>query len=184
MKKYVLCLSLPLLILDQWTKWLIVSNFPDSVNQPVAPRVIEVIPGFFNIVRVHNTGMAFGVMNGAEHANWIFGLIGLVAMTAISLLWRKNAFPDRISKVAASLLISGILGNLTDRILPGRGYVVDFLDFLPPFYGKLFPSSGGHFPSFNVADSCICIAAALLILSAFRQPGEPGKATPKTESMR
>jgi len=105
-------------------------------------------------------------------------------MTAISLLWRKNAFPDRISKVAASLLISGILGNLTDRILPGRGYVVDFLDFLPPFYGKLFPSSGGHFPSFNVADSCICIAAALLILSAFRQPGEPGKATPKTESMR
>ncbi len=178
MKKYLLALTLPLYVLDQWTKWLIVSNFPDSVNEPVAPRIIEVIPGFFNIVRVHNTGMAFGVMNGAEHANWIFGAIGIIAMTAITVLWRKGAFSDRVSKVAAALLITGILGNLTDRLLPGRGYVVDFLDFLPPFYGKLVPSSGGHFPSFNVADSCICIAAGLLILSAFRQPAPPKKGSP------
>ena len=76
------------------------------------------------------------------------------------------------------MLLSGIIGNLTDRALPGRGYVVDFLDFLPPFYDKLVPSSGGHFPSFNVADSCICIAAGLLIISAFRAPKEE-KATPK-----
>lgn len=175
MKKFLLCLSLPLLILDQLTKYLILLRFPEY---PSPTNVIEVIPGFFNLVRVHNTGMAFGVMNGTENANWIFGIIGLVAITAITTLWRKGAFPDRISKVAASLLISGILGNLTDRILPGRGYVVDFLDFQPPFYGQLFPSSGGHFPSFNVADSCICIAAALLILSAFRQPAEPGKTSP------
>lgn len=175
MRKFLLALTLPLYVLDQWTKWLIVSNFPDAVNESVPHRVIEVIPGFFNIVRVHNTGMAFGVMNGAEHANWFFGIIGVAAMTAITMLWRKGAFPDRISKVAASLLISGIIGNLTDRLLPGRGYVVDFLDFQPPFYGTLFPDSGGHFPSFNVADSCICIAAALLIISAFRQPGAAKK---------
>ncbi|HQZ27846.1 MAG: signal peptidase II [Verrucomicrobiales bacterium] len=175
MKKYLLFLSVPLLILDQITKWLIVSNFPDSYNEAVAPKSIEVIPGFFNIVRVHNTGMAWGIMNGAQHANWFFGAIGLVAITAITILWKKGAFPDRISKTAAALLISGIVGNLTDRLLPGRGYVVDFLDFLPPFYGKLFPTSGGHFPSFNVADSCICIAAGLLILSAFRQPSELSK---------
>ncbi len=171
MRKYLLALTLPLYVLDQWTKWLIVSNFPDSVNEPVTPRVIEVIPGFFNLVRVHNTGMAFGVMNGAEHANWFFGAIGVIAMTAITILWRKGAFPDVISKVAASLLISGIIGNLTDRLLPGRGYVVDFLDFQPPFYELIDKS--GHFPSFNVADSCICVAAALLIISAFRQPA-PG----------
>jgi len=116
--------------------------------------------------------MAFGMFNGNPYANWIFGTIGIVAVTAIILFWKKGAFPDRISKVAASLLVSGIAGNLFDRALPGRGYVVDFLDFLPPFYGKLFPSSGGHFPSFNVADSCICIAAGLLIISAFRQPTE------------
>jgi signal peptidase II len=170
MRKFLLTLTLPLYVLDQWTKWLIVSNFPDAVNEPVAHRVIEVIPGFFNLVRVHNTGMAFGIMNGAEHANWFFGAIGVIAMAAITILWRKGAFPDILSKVAASLLVSGILGNLTDRLLPGRGYVVDFLDFRPPFYGALFPATGGHFPSFNVADSCICIAAVLLIIAAFRQP--------------
>ena len=66
-------------------------------------------------------------------------------------------------------------GNLTDRILPGRGYVVDFLDFQPPFYELIDKTSGGHFPSFNIADSCICIAAGLLILSAFRQPDSSKK---------
>ena len=167
MIRFLLLLSLPLYVLDQWTKWLILKRFPEYGSPD---NLIEVIPGFFNLVRVHNTGMAFGVMNGAEHANWFFGTVALAALTGITLLWRKNAFPDKVSKTAAALLISGILGNLTDRLLPGRGYVVDFLDVLPPFYEKLVPASGGHFPSFNVADSCICIAAALLILSAFRQP--------------
>jgi signal peptidase II len=178
MRKFLPALTLPLYVLDQWTKWLVVSNFPDAVNEPVAPRIIEVIPGFFNLVRVHNTGMAFGIMNGAEHANWFFGAIGVIAMTAITILWRKGAFPDLISKVAASLLISGILGNLTDRLLPGRGYVVDFLDFQPPFYELIHES--GHFPSFNVADSCICIAAGLLIISAFRQPAPETKKAGKS----
>ncbi len=174
MKKHFLSISLPLLILDQLTKLWIVMQFPDPRVTPYEMRrVIEVIPDFFNIVRVHNTGMAFGVMNGSAYANYLFGVIGLVAITGITVLWKKGGFPDKITKVAAALLISGIIGNLTDRLLPGRGYVVDFLDFLPPFYDKIVKSSGGHFPSFNVADSCICIAAGLLIISAFRQPGAP-----------
>lgn len=172
MIRYFLLLTLPLFALDQWTKWLILRRFPDYGSPE---NTIEVIPGFFNLVRVHNTGMAFGVLNGFEHANWIFGIVGLAALTGIALLWKKNAFPDKVSKTAAALLVSGIFGNLTDRILPGRGYVVDFLEFKLPFYDQLVPGSGGYFPSFNVADSCICIAAALLILSAFRQPGGKGK---------
>tara|TARA_R110000850_G_scaffold169388_20_gene294688 strand:- start:2079 stop:2609 length:531 start_codon:yes stop_codon:yes gene_type:complete len=163
-----LYLSLPLFILDQATKLWVLKRFPDYPSLDF----IEVIPGFFNLVRVHNTGMAFGVLNGNPYANWIFGAIGVVAISGIILLFRKGAFPDKISRIAAALLVSGILGNFTDRVIPGRGYVVDFLDFQPPFYGALFPSSGGHFPSFNVADSCICIAAALLIISAFLQPKE------------
>ncbi|MEM6279928.1 MAG: signal peptidase II [Verrucomicrobiota bacterium] len=166
--KLLLYLTFPLYILDQLTKLWILKRFPEYPS----PEFIEVIPDFFNLVRVHNTGMAFGMFNGNPYANWIFGTIGVLAITGIILLWRKNAFPDRISKVAAALLISGILGNFTDRVLPGRGYVVDFLDFRPPFYDVLVPSSGGHFPSFNVADSCICIAAGLLIIAAFRQPKE------------
>lgn len=180
MKKYLLFLSLPLLILDQLTKLWIVNNFPDPRITAFADRrVIEVIPEFFNLVRVHNTGMAFGILNGSPYANYLFGAIGLIAITAITILWRKGGFPDKTSKVSAGLLISGIIGNLTDRLMPGRGYVVDFLDVLPPFYEKIAPRSGGHFPSFNVADSCICIAAFLLIIAAFRQPREE----PKTEEV-
>jgi len=174
--KWILYLSLPLYALDQATKAWILQRFP---NYP-PHEYIEVVPGFFNLVRVHNTGMAFGMLNGHPYANWIFGAIGVVAIGALAILWRKGAFPDRLSRVAASLLISGILGNLTDRILPGRGYVVDFLDFQPPFYERLVPSSGGHFPSFNVADSCICIAAALLVISAFR-PVKADEKEPSTD---
>lgn len=166
--KLFLYLSLPLFLLDQATKLWIVRSFPDP-REAVPGRVIEVVPDFFQIVRVHNTGMAFGVLNGNPHANWIFGIIGIVAVAAIVMFWKKGAFPDRVSKLAAALLVAGILGNLTDRALPGRGYVVDFLDFQPPGYGTLFPASGGHFPSFNVADSCICVAAGLLIVSAILQ---------------
>ena len=165
--KYFLFLSLPLFLLDQATKYWVLQRFPDPRVEPHEP--IHVIPGFFELHRVHNTGMAFGMLNGHPYSNWIFGVIGLVAISAIAIFWRKGGFPDRISKVAAALLISGIMGNLTDRILPGRGYVVDFLGFQPPLYGKLFPSSGGYFPSFNVADSCICVAAGLLIIASFLQ---------------
>lgn len=165
--RYFLLLSLPLYVIDQITKWLIVANFPDSYHLPVAPRVIEVIPGFFNLVRVHNTGMAFGRFNGTEYANLAFGIIAVGALAAIAILWRRNGFPTRSGKTAAALLVSGILGNFTDRILPGRGYVVDFLDF---YVGT------SHWPSFNVADSCICIAAGLLFLGAFRHEKDPSAA--------
>lgn len=170
--RYFLLLSLPLYVIDQFTKWLIVANFPDSYNEPVAPRVIEVIPGFFNLVRVHNTGMAFGRFNGTEYANLAFGIIAIGALIAITMLWRRNGFPTKIGKTAAALLVSGILGNFTDRVMPGRGYVVDFLDF---YIGQ------SHWPSFNVADSCICIAAGLLFISAFRQEKETAPAAPAAD---
>ncbi len=173
--RYFLFLSLPLYVLDQITKYLILANFPDPYTGPGRPP-IEVIPGFFNIVRVHNTGMAWGTLNGWDHANLLFGFIAITALAAIVVLWRKNAFPTPTGRTAAALLMAGVLGNFTDRVLPGRGYVVDFLDFKLPLYDKLFPGSGGHFPSFNVADSCICIAAALLFISAFR-PEKPAAAS-------
>lgn len=166
--KYFLGISIPLFILDQLTKWLILQTFPKMPAMSNPNHPIEVIPGFFHLVRVHNTGMAFGLLNGNPYANYIFGGIGLVALTTIVILWRNNAFPDRTTKVAVALLLSGIFGNLTDRILPGRGYVVDFLDFQLPGWQFIDKHSGGHFPSFNVADSCICIAAAIMIITAIR----------------
>lgn len=158
MKKYLLFLTLPLFLLDQLTKLLIVRHFP---HETFRGDEIVVIPGFFNIVRVHNTGMAFGHFNNSQYANLAFGAVAISALIAIIMLWKRHAFPTTPSKLAAALLISGILGNLTDRLMPGRGYVVDFLDFY---------ISTHHWPSFNVADSAISIAAVLLVISAFQTP--------------
>lgn len=153
--RYFLFLTIPFYLLDQVTKYLILIRFP----QGPSGDHIEVIPGFFNIVRVHNTGMAWGIGNNGPYSNLIFGVIAVAAIAGVVILWRKNAFPNATSKTAVALLVSGIFGNLTDRLLPGRGYVVDFLDF---YAGR------HHWPSFNVADSCICVAAVLLFITAFQ----------------
>ncbi len=163
--KYILGLTIPFFILDQLTKAWILKKFPFA---PPPYEHIAVIPGFFNLTRVHNTGMAFGLLNGNPYSNYIFGTFGLIAFAVIVVLWRRNAFPDALTKSAVALLIAGIFGNLTDRMIPGRGYVVDFLDFKLPFWHLLQKDSGGHFPCFNVADSCICVAAALMFISAFQ----------------
>ncbi|MFA7344381.1 MAG: signal peptidase II, partial [Terrimicrobiaceae bacterium] len=80
------------------------------------------------------------------------------------LAW-KGAFSGVPAKIAAALLVSGILGNLTDRLL--LGHVVDFLDVILPWYG--------HWPAFNIADSCICTAAALFILDGFQVKTRSGQ---------
>ncbi len=116
------------------------------------------IPGFFDLVRIHNTGVAFGMANGSAGANWIFGGVALCALGFILWLWRTGAFPTKLSQVAVALLLSGIFGNLVDRVF--RGYVVDFL---------LFDLKFMVWPAFNVADAAICVAAFLLFLSAFQK---------------
>jgi len=184
-------LSLPLIILDQISKWWIVLTFRQP-NILVGENVfvddqgidqIPVIENFFNIIRVHNQGVAFGFGNGSAWAPIVFLIVPFVAMFVVTILWRKDMF-EGISKWSAPLLLAGILGNLIDRLFQGfwlrgpeelsfferlsHGYVVDFIDIQVPF------TNGYHWPSFNVADSCICIAATLLFLSAF-QPEDKTK---------
>lgn len=155
----LLYLALPLFLLDLGTKEWIVRRFPPPHDVFVASE--PVIDGFFDLVRVHNTGVAWGMGNGEQWANWVFGGVGVAALFFVSWLWRKNAFPTRVSQVAAVLLVSGVIGNLVDRLL--RGYVVDFLHFNLGFM---------QWPAFNVADSCICVAAGLLFISAFQKTPE------------
>jgi len=145
--RLVLFLTLPLYVLDQITKFLVLANIPTHVT-------IEVIPGFFNLVQVHNTGAAFGMM---KDNNWFFIGLASVAIVAVAVMARRGCFLDAPSRIGAALLASGIVGNLTDRLL--HGYVVDFLDVILPWYG--------HWPAFNVADSAICGAAALFLISGF-----------------
>lgn len=175
MRKLIILLTLPLFLLDYVTKEYIVRNFEappavDDVRFPYfMPESVTVIDGIFDIVRVHNTGVAFGMANGSEWANVVFGAITIGALILIWWLCRSNAFPTKTSRVAVALLLSGIFGNLLDRFT--RGYVVDFLHF----HYKDF-----SWPSFNVADSCICIAAGLLFFSAFQKAPSVKPAEQKT----
>lgn len=172
-----LSVVLPLYILDQVTKFWIVRRFPPYWLDEGERDHIPVIDGFFNIVRVHNQGVAFGFGNGSAWAPVVFLVVPLIALTLITLGWRKNFFVGFWGKIAASLLLCGILGNLTDRLVQGSlleelkdaplwerikaGYVVDFLDFTIPVINY-------QWPAFNVADSCICIAAALLFFTGMK----------------
>lgn len=163
MRSLLLFLTLPLFILDQVTKQWTVERFAPPSEQLGIPEhdFIAVIPGWFDLVRVHNTGVAFGIANQAKGANYIFGAVSLAALGLIGWLWKTGAFPTKLSRVAVALLMSGILGNLVDRIF--RGYVVDFLSVDLKFM---------QWPAFNVADAAICIAAGCLFISAFQKTPE------------
>jgi signal peptidase II len=180
--KLLLFLTLPLYLLDQVTKFWTVGKFPPPGSS--GGFDLTVVEGFFKLVRVHNQGVAFGFGNGTAWAPVVFLFVPMVALGAIRVFWKKGVFSHPLSQVAVALLLCGIFGNLTDRLVQGflldefkaasvwqrlsEGYVVDFLAFKLPFYEKLVPSSGGWWPAFNVADSCICVAAVLLFVGGLR----------------
>jgi signal peptidase II len=170
-------------VLDQITKFWTVHTFAPPWQDPQAK--IAVIQDWFYLVRVHNQGVAFGFGNGTAWAPIVFLVVPLIALTLLRIFWKKGVFKNGMSKVAVALLISGIFGNLTDRLVQGflleefqkasfwerlsQGYVVDFISVRLPLYDKIVPSSGGWWPSFNVADSCICVAAVLLFIGGIRE---------------
>ena len=181
-KHLLLFLTLPLYVLDQATKFWTVGKFPPPWSGEAFH--IPVIEDFFHLVRVHNQGVAFGFGNGTSWAPIVFLFVPIFALTMIRIFWKKGVFNHPLSKIAVALLLCGIFGNLTDRLVQGflledfkagslwqrlaEGYVVDFIAIKLPLYDKLVPSSGGWWPAFNVADSCICIAAVMLFIGGIR----------------
>jgi signal peptidase II len=155
MPRLLLLLSLPLYILDQFTKNWIVKTFP--LRGP--GRVV--IEDFFYLHHIDNTGIAFGQFNGGAYSNYIFGAVALGALTLIMWFYRKGMFPGVLSRIAIALLVAGVCGNFTDRLL--HGYVVDFLSF------DLHVPFAHPWPSFNVADSCVVVAACLLAIASFKE---------------
>lgn len=145
-------ISLPLYALDQFTKWLVLRNIGTD-------EAVTVVPDIFWLVQVHNTGAAFGMM---KDNNGFFIGLSLVALVAMVIFWRRGAFEDRWVAVGAALLVSGILGNLTDRLL--HGHVIDFLMF------DLHVPFASPWPSFNVADSCISVAAVIFVTRSIFEP--------------
>jgi signal peptidase II len=154
--RFILFLTLPLYALDQVTKqWILRSiSLYDARS---------VVPDFFNLVNVPNTGAAFGSSKGN---NTFFVVISLIALVVVTILLVRHRRSDPWRDVSLALLLAGILGNLTDRLL--YGHVVDFLLF------NLHIRYADPWPAFNVADSCISIAVVLFIIHSFRTQKSTG----------
>ena len=154
--KFILLLSLPLYLLDQITKGLVLRYIrPDD-----QPRVI--VPHFFELVNVTNDGAAFGSF---KNNNAFFIVLSCVAFVFVfALLLRRARSRDRLRDVSLALLLAGIMGNLTDRLL--HGHVIDFALF------DLHVPLARPWPAFNVADSCICIAVICFIVHSLRKRKE------------
>lgn len=135
-----------ILILDQYTKHEAQQRIP-------LYQTIKVIDGFFNLTHLRNTGGAFGVLAGKKGGigSFFFIAVSLVAIGTILYLFHKVKEHERILSLSLSLILSGAIGNLIDRIRYGE--VVDFLDF------HLFSY---HWPAFNIADSAITIGIGLM----------------------
>ena len=138
-------LALLILIADQFTKVLILGYYQLGDSSYVT--------GFFNIVRVHNSGAAFSFLASASGwQRWFFTAVGVGA--AVFIIYMLRAHPgQKLFSFAMACILGGAIGNVIDRLL--HGYVVDFLDF---------HYAGIHFPAFNIADSAISVGAACLIL--------------------
>lgn len=124
----------------------------------------EVIPitSFFNLVLTYNPGAAFSFLSDQPGwQRWFLSGIATIASLAIAYMLHKYR-QERLFCWSLSLVLGGALGNLYDRIT--LGHVVDFLDFYISNY---------HWPAFNIADSAICIGAALLVYESFRGKKDP-----------
>ena len=159
--KLLLALALPIFALDQATKWWTVRHLALSREwPPIDPEAhLAVWPGVFHLVYWANTGAAFSMGHGKN--GW-FIAVSLVALIGIVIATMRGVFPDRLSQIGVGLLVGGILGNLTDRIL--HGHVVDFL------LVDLQVRFADPWPAFNVADSAICCAVGTFILASFLAP--------------
>jgi signal peptidase II len=168
--KFLSAIALSIYALDQATKWWIyhhfalaqfpinVAKFPDVIEKTAQlPEGLDVIPGWFQIVHWANTGAAFSI---GTNNNGFFILLSLAAFIGIIVAYKRGAFVDQLSRWGAALLLGGILGNVTDRLV--HGYVVDFLLF------DLHVRWANPWPAFNVADSAICTAVGLFLIASFR----------------
>lgn len=144
-----LWLSLAVIVADQLSKFLVVSNFE-------LYEAVDVLP-VFELTRLHNTGAAFSLLAQASGwQRWFF--VGLAVVVSGGIVyWLRNLPRDSAPflPVALALVLGGALGNLVDRVW--HGYVIDFLHF---------HWEAAYFPAFNVADSAITVGAGLLILDA------------------
>lgn len=139
------------LVIDQLTKLYIHGSM-------ALYQSIPVIDGLFNITYLRNRGAAFSFLSEASWRLPFFIVITLVACCVIVVVMKKLRNDQKLAQVALSMIFSGAVGNLIDRVRIGE--VIDFLDV----YWKSY-----HWPAFNVADSLICVGVGLMALDMFNE---------------
>lgn len=134
-------IAILLIIIDQISKWLIVQNF-DLYEGKV------LIPGFFSLFYIQNKGAAWGIFEGKMI---FFYIITILVVGYLVYTFHKYPIKSKLVGYSFSLILAGAIGNFIDRLL--NGFVVDMfrLDFI-------------NFPIFNVADVCLTIGVALMII--------------------
>lgn len=141
-------LFLIILLVDFFSKRYVATNF-------ILGEEHNIIPGLFSLTYVLNKGAAFGIFSGMEEPYRSIFLHGftIVALLGILFFLKNEVKGDKISYFALSMVLSGAVGNIIDRL--AYGAVVDFLDFHIKDY---------HWPAFNVADSAICVGVFVLLI--------------------
>jgi signal peptidase II len=150
-KPRYLLLSLGVLVLDQWSKWMVDVHLPEQMVQPLVPGL--------NLIHVENPGVAFGLFaaTGRGADSWLLTALGLVALTLVGFYFLRVPRHNRLLQTALALVLGGAVGNLLDRVAAGA--VTDFIDF---YVGTW------HWHTFNVADSAISIGIALIAWDSLR----------------
>lgn len=138
-------IALAIILVDQWTKWMIVKYMEYGESIPV-------IENIFYITSHRNRGAAWGILQGQM---WFFYIVTAIVIIGIVYYIKKYA-ADKLTGVALGLVLGGAIGNFIDRLF--RQEVVDF------FHVYIFSYS---FPVFNIADASLCVGVALLIIAMF-----------------
>ena len=153
MPKRPLLIALSVLLLDRITKWAIARTIPleDTIN---------IIPGFFRLTHLENTGAAFSLFadSSSPFRTTLLIAFSVAALAVVSFLLWKDRSVFHSGTLALSLILGGAVGNLWDRLFYGK--VTDFLDFYVAVH---------HWPPFNVADSAIVVGALLLFMRMLRK---------------
>ncbi|MDP5254609.1 MULTISPECIES: signal peptidase II [unclassified Vibrio] len=151
-----LWLAILVFVADIAIKFLVLHTIPMGWQHR-----IEVLP-FFNLLYVQNHGAAFSFLSDeGGWQRWLFTAIAIGVSAFLLFSMRRQPAKPALNNVSYALIVGGAIGNVFDRIV--HGFVIDYLDF---FWGN------SHWPAFNLADSAICIGAALIILDGFRSQPE------------
>lgn len=140
-----------MILLDQGTKWLIVSKMQYGES-------IKIIQDFIYITSHRNRGAAFGILQGKM---WLFFIITAIVVVAVIFYLQKHGRKEPLLGTSLALILGGAIGNFIDRLF--RGEVVDFIDV------KLFSYD---YPIFNIADSALVIGVILMIIYTIRDGRE------------